>query len=205
MTADLRKVSPSVARNRDPIWTVLQRYLPTHGVVLELASGSGEHVSYFSQLAPRGVIFQPSDPDADARHSIDAWSKSGAGSNVRPALALDAASDGWPIAHADAVICINMIHISPWTATLGLLAGSARILPTDGVLYLYGPYRQGGVHTAESNAVFDLDLKVRDPAWGVRDLEEVTAAAMREHFLLPEIVPMPANNLSVIFRRAAKT
>jgi SAM-dependent methyltransferase len=202
MSTDHRRVAPSVARNRDPIWTVLQSYLPASGVVLEIASGSGEHTLHFSAPSADGLLFQPSDPDADARLSIDAWVETERRTNVMSALALDAASDHWPIARADAVVCINMIHIAPWAATLGLLRGAARILPVGGLLYLYGPYRRNGTHTSDSNLAFDLDLKARNSAWGVRDLDDVAAEAARVGFLAPLVEAMPANNLSVMFRRA---
>jgi hypothetical protein len=146
-------------------------------------------------------MFQPSDPDADARLSIDAWVEAEGRGNIQPALAVDAASHMWPIAHADTVICINMIHISPWGSTLGLMRGAARIMPAGGLLYLYGPFRCGGEHTSDSNAAFDADLKARNSAWGVRDLDEVTVVAVDAGFSAPQVEPMPANNLSVLFRR----
>lgn len=179
---------------------VLSRVLPPSGLVLEVASGSGEHVAHFARALP-GLVFQPSDPDATRRASIDAWA-AGLG-NVRPALALDAAAPAWPVAAADAVLCANMIHIAPWAAAEGLIAGAGRLLGAGGVLYLYGPFRRDGRHTAPSNAAFDADLRARDPRWGVRDLEAVAALANGAGFAPPEIVAMPANNLSVIFRRPA--
>lgn len=199
MTDDPRRVAPAAARNRDPILAVLRRVLPPSGLVLEVASGTGEHAAHFAAALP-ALRFQPSDPDPASRASIDAWC---AGlPNVRPALALDAAAAKWPLDHADAVLCINMVHISPWAATLGLLRGAARLLPPGGPLVLYGPYRRAGVPTAPSNDAFDADLRARNPAWGLRQLEEVAAEAAAAGFGLPEIVEMPANNLTVIFRRA---
>jgi SAM-dependent methyltransferase len=195
---DRRLQAPAAARNRDAILAVLRDHLPGRGLVLELASGSGEHAVHFAAQLPE-LVFQPSDPDAAARASIDVWAAGAA--NLRPALALDATAAAWPITAADAVLCINMIHISPWRAAEGLVAGAARILSPDGVLFLYGPYKRGGVHTAPSNLAFDADLRARNPEWGVRDLEAVAALATAAGFAAPTIVPMPANNLSLIFRR----
>ncbi len=201
MTDDPRQFAPSAARNRDPIWSVLQPQLPPRGMVLEVASGSGEHTVHFARLAGPDIVFQPSDPDATARASIDAWALAAGLTNVKPAAALDAAADAWPIARADVVLCINMIHISPWSATVGLVRGAARVLPPGGLLFLYGPYRRGGAHTAPSNLAFDQDLRRRNPAWGVRDLEAVADLAAQAGFGDPGIVEMPANNLSLLFRR----
>lgn len=196
---DPRRSAPAAGRNRDPILDVLRRHLPATGLVLELASGTGEHVVHFAAALP-GLTFQPSDPDPAARASIDAWAAGAA--NIRPTLALDAAAPGWPVTAADAVVCINMIHIAPWSATEGLMRGAAAILPTGAPLILYGPYRRGGAHTAPSNAAFDADLRARNPAWGVRDLEAVAALAAAQGFAPPEVVEMPANNLVLVFRRA---
>jgi SAM-dependent methyltransferase len=178
----------------------LRRHLPAKGLVLEIASVSGEHVVHFAEALP-GLVFQPSDPDPVARASIDAWASASGLDNVRPALALDATSQPWPVERADAVVCLNMIHIAPWEAAIGLIAGAARLLPPKGVLYLYGPYRRDGRPTAPSNEAFDRDLRRSNPAWGVRDLEAVTALAQEHGFMRPEIVEMPANNLSLIFVR----
>lgn len=199
---DPRQVSSSSARNRDPIWDVLGPELPESGLVLEIASGTGEHVVHFARLAGPGLVFQPSDPSAAARASIEAWVAESGLLNVRPSLALDAAADVWPIAHADVVLCINMIHISPWTATVGLIAGAARVLPAHGLLFLYGPYRRNGRHTAPSNEAFDADLRRRNAEWGVRDLEAVSELAAAHGFAGPAVTEMPANNLSVAFRRS---
>lgn len=193
----MRRQAPAAARNRQPILDVLQPYLPARGLVLEVASGSGEHTAHFAQALP-DLAFQPSDPDAVARASIDDWCEEL--TNVRPALALDAAADAWPIAQADALVCINMIHISPWASTIGLVRGAARLLPPDGTLFLYGPYFRAGVATAPGNAAFDRDLRARNPAWGIRALEDVSALAREHGFAAPTIVEMPANNLSVVFR-----
>ncbi len=203
MTRDHRCYAPAAARNRDPILGVLRQHLPERGLVLEIASGTGEHAAHLAGAAGPELVFQPSDPDQAARESIDAWTATLGLANVRPALQIDAASDDWPIDHADAVLCINMIHIAPWAAAVGLFRGAARVLPAGGLLYLYGPYRRGGRHTAPSNAEFDADLRRRDPAWSVRDLEAVVALAETNGFEPPLVVEMPANNLSVLFRRRA--
>jgi SAM-dependent methyltransferase len=203
MTDDPRQYAPSAERNRDPIWRLLRPQLPPAGLVLEIASGSGEHVAHFARLAAPGIVFQPTDPSADARASIDAWTAAANLENVGPALALDAASGVWPIAHADVVLCINMIHISPWAATIGLIRGAARVLVAGGLLFLYGPYRRDGHHTAPSNEAFDADLRRRNPEWGVRDLEAVAVLAAEAGFGAPRIEAMPANNFSLLFRRAA--
>lgn len=203
MTDDARRYAPSAARNRTPIFDVLRRYLPKRGLVLEIASGTGEHVTRFAKASSVDVVFQPSDPDPDARASINAWTASLGLQNVRAALALDVTANEWPIAEAAAVLCINMIHIAPWAATIGLVKGSARILRDGGMLYLYGPYRRNHQHAAPSNAAFDQDLRTRNPDWGVRDLEAVAELAAAHGFSPPLIEAMPANNFSVIFRRLA--
>ncbi len=203
MSEDARQYAPAVARNRDPIWSVLQPRLPQKGLVLEVASGSGEHAVHFAQNAGPEVVFQPSDANPQARASIDAWTAAAGLPNIRPALALDAIQETWPIAQADVVLCFNMIHIAPWEASVGLICGAARVLPSGGLLYLYGPYKREGRHTAPSNEAFDREfLKARNPAWGVRDLEAVAALAAETGFGKPEIVEMPANNLSVLFWRS---
>lgn len=189
-----RMVAPAAGRNRGAILEVLRRVLPAAGLVLEVASGSGEHAAFFAAEMP-GLVFQPSDPDPARRASIDAWCEGLA--NVRPALDLDAMA-AWGI-RADAAVCINMIHIAPWEATMGLMRNAAAALPAGGPLVLYGPFRRGGGHTAPSNAAFDAELRGRNPAWGVRDLEDVVGAA--EGFVLDEVVEMPANNLCVVFRK----
>jgi Protein of unknown function (DUF938) len=196
---DPRLYAPAVLRNSAPILDILRRILPESGLVLELASGSGEHGAYFAAALPH-LEWQPSDRDSQALASIDAHRLSGP-SNLRPAVALDATSAGWPVAYADAMVCINMIHISPWSACQGLMTGAQRTLPAGGVLYLYGPYKQGGRHAAPSNAAFDESLRSRDPTWGVRELDDVIALAARHGLLHSEKVEMPANNLSVVFRK----
>jgi SAM-dependent methyltransferase len=199
---DHRRYAPATQRNRDAILAVLARQLPARGLVLELASGSGEHAAHFAAALP-GLVFQPSDPDAASRASIDAWAALAGGGNLRPAIAIDTAAASWPIDAADAVLCINMIHIAPWAAAGGLVRGAARILAPGGLLYLYGPYRREGCHTAASNEAFDRDLRARNPAWGVRDLEAVAELAASAGFSPPLIETMPANNLSLSFRRLA--
>jgi hypothetical protein len=200
VTDDARLYAPSAARNREPILDVLRRHLPPRGLVLEVASGSGEHIVHLARAFP-DLDFQPSDPDPPSRASIDAWRETSRLKNIRPALALDAAEEPWPITTADAVLCINMIHISPWTSAVGLLRGAAALLPAGGMLCLYGPFRRDGAHTAPSNAAFDQSLRARNPAWGVRDLEAVTALAQEHGFAEPIVEAMPANNLSLVFRK----
>lgn len=202
MHADARRRAPATVRNRGPILDVLRSALPEHGLVLEVASGTGEHVVHFAAaLGPR-LVWQPSDPDAEARASIDAWVADAGLANVRPAIALDVTAARWPVERADAVLAVNMIHIEPWTAAVGLVGGAARVLPSGGLLYLYGPFRRDGRHTAPSNAAFDEGLRRQDPAWGVRDLEAVAALAVGAGFDAPEVLTMPANNLSLLFRRS---
>jgi len=197
----MRRHAPAAARNRRPILDVLRQHLPTAGLVLEVASGSGEHVMHFAAALPN-LVFQPSDPDSAARASIDDWARTTGLANVRPAVALDAQQAAWPVEEACAVLCSNMIHIAPWQAATGLIEGAGRLLPADGLLYLYGPYRRDGRPTAPSNDAFDRDLRQRDPAWGVRDLEAVAALAETHGFDTPEVIEMPANNLSLVFRRS---
>ncbi len=196
----MRRQAPAAARNRQPILDVLQPHLPARGLVLEVASGSGEHTAHFAQALP-DLTFQPSDPDAVARASIDDWTAMLGLANVRPALDLDAAAEAWPIIEADAIACINMIHISPWDSAIGLVRGAARLLPRNGTLFLYGPYYRDGFETARSNLAFDRDLRARHPDWGIRALEEVVALARANGFAEPLVTEMPANNLSLVFRR----
>jgi SAM-dependent methyltransferase len=197
LSPDPRISTPSALRNRDAILRVLWAHLPANGAVLEIASGTGEHVAHFAQGLP-SVVFQPSDPDPARRASVDAWAEGLA--NVRPALALDS-SGGWPEGPVDAVVCINMIHIAPWAACEGLVRNAASVLRPGGVLLTYGPYRRAGGHTAPSNAAFDADLRARNPTWGIRDLEAVAEMAAAAGFAAPEIVGMPANNLCLVFAR----
>ncbi len=191
---EARREAPAAARNRAPILAVLLPLLPHGGRVLEVASGSGEHARWIAQARP-DLVVQPSDPDAAACASIAAWAEGLPG--ILPPLALDAAGV-WPRLAAQAVVCINMIHIAPWEATLGLLRGAAGCLAPGGLLYLYGPFSVAGYLTP-GNAAFDAQLRAQDARWGVRALEDVTAAA--DGFAAPQLVEMPANNLSVLFRR----
>lgn len=192
--------SPATARNRDPIAAVLREVLPRRGLVLEVASGAGEHVIHFAEDFPE-LVWQPSDPDADARFSIEAYVADAGLSNLREPLVLDAAGDSWPVDRADAVLCINMVHISPWAATEGLMLGAARVLGAGAPLVLYGPYRRAGVTTAPSNEAFDQSLKARNPEWGLRTVEAVEAVALLRGFALERLVEMPANNLTLVFRK----
>ena len=191
--------APATARNRDPILAVLRDILPPRGLILEIASGTGEHARYFAEQLPH-LDWQPTDPDPDALASIAAWCTDAP--NVRPPLALDASAPDWPVTEADAVVCINMVHISPWSATEGLFARAARLLGEGDPLYLYGPYRRAGAPTAPSNEAFDASLKAQNPAWGLRQLEDVAALAERCGFRFDRLAEMPANNLSLAFRRA---
>ena len=195
-------ISPAAERNAVAILNVLKAHLPARGRVLEIASGSGQHAVAFAAALP-GIGWTPSDPSPEARASIAAWSASTTLQNLAPALALDAADTAtWPDQIFDAVVCINMIHISPWSATEGLMAGAARVLPDPGgLLVLYGPYREADLPLAPSNADFDASLKSRDPAWGIRDRDEVTALARTHGLHLTLRVAMPANNIMLLFRR----
>ena len=192
--------APATARNREPILAVLREILPSQGTVLEIASGTGEHAVHFAAGLDH-LTWQPSDPDAEARRSIAAHAASGRLANVRPPLELDASAAVWPITHADAIVSINMIHIAPWTAAEGLMAGAERLLAPGRPLFLYGPYREGDRALAPTNAAFDTSLKSRDPAWGLRELDDVTALARRHGLSLERRIEMPANNLSLVFRR----
>lgn len=197
---DPRQFAPATQRNRDVILDVLRRTLPATGLVLEIAGGSGEHAVHFAANLP-DLAFQPTDPNPEALASIAAWIEATGARNVRPPIQLDVCQPFWPIANAAAIVCINMIHISPWEATQGLMSGAAAILPAGAPLYLYGPYLRGGVETAPSNLAFDRSLRERNPAWGIKRLEDVAAAARSAGFTGPDVTEMPANNLSVVFRR----
>ena len=195
---DARRFAPAAARNRDPIRDVLGAILPKRGHVLEVASGSGEHVVHLAAAHP-DLTFQPSDPDADARLSVDAWVQHHGLSNVAAATQLDARA-AFPEFSADAVLCVNMIHIAPWSATEGLMRGAAQVLKPDGCLILYGPFREGGKHTGEGNVAFDERLRSENPEWGIRDLDEVSRLAGAHGFDGPTVTAMPANNLTVVWR-----
>ena len=197
---DARADAPATHRNREPLRAALAGLLPSEGLVLEVASGTGQHVCAFAAAFP-SLTWQPSDPSDAARASISAWTAHGALTNVLPPLALDASSPDWPVARADALLCVNMAHISPWAATLGLLDGGVRALPSGALLVLYGPWHIGGRPTAPSNAAFDEDLRARDPAWGVRHLEVLLAEAAVRGYALVRVEAMPANNLVIALRR----
>ncbi len=198
--ASLRLTAPAAARNAAPILGVLRTALPAHGTVLEIASGTGQHAVHFAAALP-GLDWQPSDADPRARASIAAWREHAGLANLRAPLDLDVCNEPWPIDAVDAVVCINMIHIAPWEATIALMKGAGARVAPGGALVLYGPYRRDGAHTAPSNDAFDADLRARDAAWGVRDLEAVEALARAEGFVCEAVVPMPANNFTVVFRK----
>jgi len=195
----MKQHAPAAERNREPIREVLARELPPTGTVLEIASGSGEHAVAFARAFP-ALVWQPTDPSEAALASIAAWRAEAALPNLAAPLALDVTAP-WPIAHADAIVCINMVHIAPWKAALALFAGAGRVLAPGAPLYLYGPYRFDGAFTAPSNAEFDRSLRARDPRWGVRDVRDLEAAAAAHGLALRDTVAMPANNHSLIFRR----
>lgn len=196
----MRLSAPAAERNRGPILDVLRRELPASGVVLEIASGTGTHAVFFSRGLP-SLQFQPTDPSEEALASIAAWSEAEPSPNLLAPRRLDVLDDDWGVARADAVLCINMIHIAPWQATLALFRGAKRLLAPSAPLVLYGPFKFGGVFLAESNAVFDASLRGRDEAWGVRDLDDVTRVAEEHGFLRKSLVDMPAQNHVVVFRR----
>ncbi|WP_106639132.1 DUF938 domain-containing protein [Allosphingosinicella vermicomposti] len=198
---EARRSAPHVARNADPITEVLREVLPDAGLVLEIASGTGEHALHFARAFPH-LLFQPTDADPVALRSVEAWRTADGAPNLLAPVPLDAAEpDRWPVDHADAILCINMVHISPWAATLGLLKGAGKLLREGGVLYVYGAYRQRGVEAAPSNEAFDRSLKDRNPEWGLRYVEDVVAAAGAEGLALDDIKEMPAHNLSLVFRK----
>jgi len=195
-----RRSAPHVARNAGPIAEVLRGVLPARGLVLEVASGTGEHVLHFAREFPN-LLWQPSDPEPAALRSIEAWRAAAGLFNLLPPISLDTRAADWAVARADAVLCINMIHISPWAAAIGLMRGAGLLLGPGAPLSLYGPFRQAGIETAPSNEAFDADLRARDPDWGLRDLEAVAAEGEKNGFGLEAVVPMPANNLSVVLRK----
>ena len=194
---DSRKHAPATHRNRDAIASVLRGLVPKEGLILELASGSGEHAVHFASLFA-SVTWQPSDPDPESLASIEAWRSHAALANVLPPLQIDAREPDWRIGEADAVLCINMIHITAWRATQGAIAGARRLLKVGQPLFFYGPFTQAGVRTAPSNVAFDASLRERNPEWGLRAVEDVVALARQQGFGRHQIVSMPANNLSVV-------
>lgn len=195
-----KRHAPATLRNRDAILAVLLEALPPSGLVLEVASGSGEHAVHFAAALP-ALDWQPSDPDPAALASIEAWRGEAGLPNLHAPILLDAAAD-WPIDRADAILCINMVHISPWAATVGLFTHGARLLRKDAPLILYGPYFQADVAPAPSNVAFDASLRTRDPRWGIRALEDVAVLATAQGFALDRVQAMPANNLTLIFCRS---
>ena len=195
-----RRSAPAALRNREPIAEVLADWLPSNGLVLEIASGTGEHAIHFAERFSV-LEWQPSDVHSDALASIDAWRTAAALPNVRPPLAIDATSPDWPIDRADAVLSINMVHISPWAAALGLIDGAARLLAKGAPLMLYGPWLTADVPAAPSNLAFDADLKRRDPQWGLRRVDEFAAAAQERGLGLVESRAMPANNMMLLLHR----
>lgn len=197
-SSEAKRFAPATERNRDVITEALRPILPQSGVILEIASGTGEHIVHFARVFPH-LKWQPSDPEPAALASIAAWNDESGLANIMPPVQLDASAD-WSATKADAVLCINMVHISPWEATLGLLRNAAGILPPNAPLYLYGPYRQRGVTTSEGNESFDVSLKARNPSWGLRFVEDVTEAALKNGLRLDSVIDMPASNLSLIFR-----
>lgn len=196
----LRRSAPAALRNREFIADVLADWLPQAGLVLEIASGTGEHAVFFAERFP-SLEWQPSDLHPDAISSISAWREAAGLSNIRPPLEIDASAGIWPIDRADAVLSINMVHISPWASALGLLDGAARLLAAGAPLILYGPWIADGIETAASNLEFDSQLRARDPEWGLRSVEDFAAAAQERGLGLVETRPMPANNLMLLLRR----
>jgi SAM-dependent methyltransferase len=201
ISADQRMFSPSAARNSSPILAVLERVLPTHGVVLEIGCGSGEHAVCFAEAMPN-LTWLPSDPDEEARVSTASWIKFKGLSNVLAPLEINVCERLWGVeqtAPFDAIVSINMVHIAPWTASLGLVAGAGRLLRPNGLLILYGPFMRNGKHNAPSNADFDASLRDRNPSWGVRDIADLERVGEASRLSLRETIEMPANNMSVVF------
>jgi hypothetical protein len=201
MSTDPRLDYPATRRNRDAILLVLREVLPASGTVLEIASGSGQHVAHFAESL-QNLRWQPTDIDASVLESIVAWT--GHLDNVAPPAVLDVTSDDWPLARCEAVLCANMIHIAPWSACLGLLDGVSTRLGPGAPLCLYGPFKRNGAHTAPSNASFDESLRARNADWGVRDLDEVEHEANVRGLALDRVFEMPANNLTAVFRTTSR-
>lgn len=195
---EVKRYAPATVRNRDAIAEALTKLLPDQGLVLEIASGTGEHAVHLAKLFP-ALTWQPTDSDPIAVACIEAWRADENVRNVLPAMLLDAASD-WPITQADAVLCINMVHISPWAATLGLLRNAAQTVGSSAPLCIYGPFRQRDVALAKSNAEFDASLRQQNPQWGLRYVEDITETAGANGLRLYQLIEMPANNLLLVFR-----
>jgi len=198
---DQRRSAPAALRNREPIAEVLSEWLPPSGTVLEVASGTGEHAVCFAERFP-GLQWQPSDAHSGALASIAAWAEASGLTNLREPVMIDASADDWPVEHADAVLNINMAHISPWSASLGLITGASNLLPEGGPLILYGPWLKDDIETVPSNLAFDADLKARDPEWGLRRVEDFVTAASAKGLHFTDWRRMPANNLMLLFRRS---
>jgi SAM-dependent methyltransferase len=199
--ADRRMFSPAAARNSAPILAVLKRVLPANGLVLEIGCGTGEHAVHFAG-AMSNLTWLPSDPDSDSRASTASWIKFAGLSNVLPPLDIDVCAKSWGVeqrAPIDAIVSLNMVHIAPWAASLGLFAGAGRLLRGGGLLFLYGPFMRDGVHNAPSNAAFDASLKARNPSWGLRDIAELERVGESSGLRLRETIEMPANNMSLVF------
>lgn len=196
----MKRHAPATARNSQPLAEVLARELPASGTVLEIASGSGEHAVFMARRFP-ALDWQPSDRDAEALASVDAWAAEARLANLRPAIALDAAAPDWPIVSADALLCVNMLHISPWDAAVGLFAGAGRVLGSGAPLVLYGPFVEPDVETAASNHAFDQSLRQRDPAWGLRSTTDLDRLAAGHGMTRTARCAMPANNLVLVYRR----
>lgn len=196
----MKRHAPATARNSEPLAEVLAGELPNEGLVLEIASGTGEHAVFMARRFP-ALDWQPSDCATDALHSVDAWAQEAGLANLRPAIALDAAAGDWPVESAAAVLCVNMVHISPWQATVGLFEGAGRVLASGAPLLLYGPFVEDDVETAPSNLAFDDSLKARDPAWGLRQVGELDGLARANRLSRAARHIMPANNLVLVYRR----
>jgi Protein of unknown function (DUF938) len=199
-SADGRLYAPATERNREAILSVLKSILPTQGKVLEIASGTGEHITFWAPHFP-ALIWQPSDPDPMHLASIESWMEQLPSVNILPPIQIDVTHEVWGIDSVEVILCINMIHIAPWEACLGLFRGAQSLLPKGGLLYLYGPFKQQGKNTAPSNEAFDLSLRAQDPSWGVRDLEAVIDIAQKHDLHFQQVIPMPANNFSVVFHK----
>ncbi len=199
---DPRRYAPATTRNREAILDVLRRVLPPEGLLLEIASGTGEHAAFMAPALPEGLRWQPSDAEPLALAGIDAHARAAGSGRIEPALLLDAASPTWPVPRADAVFAANLVHIAPFRVAEGLLDGAGRVLVPGGPLVLYGPFKRQGAHTAASNDAFDWQLRLQNPAWGVRCLDtEMAPVAAAAGLVLDAVIPMPANNLTVIWRR----
>jgi hypothetical protein len=202
-SSDERLYAPATERNRKAILSVLKSILPMQGKVLEIASGTGEHITFWAPYFPN-ITWQPSDPDPMHLASIEGWIAQLPAANILPPIQIDVTNQTWSIDSVEVILCVNMIHIAPWEACLGILQGAQSLLSKGGLLYLYGPFKQQGKHTAPSNEAFDLSLRAQDPSWGVRDLEAVIDSAQKHDLHAQQVIPMPANNLSVVFCKRSK-